>query len=557
MSAFAAFEPLAASYHLAAGLAEDTIVADPTGALRAMQRRVARTFRREAWVRRRCDDAARRVEELLAGVESGADWNERVTAWIFAAGVTTHVLLVAALANPTVRLRYLAVRRVLDAHGASAFYPLLLELLGCAGLRAARVAHHVDALATAFDAAAAAGRTPFPFSSDVTPLARPIAIDGCRALVRSGDPREAVFWLLVSFARCDRILAADAPEAAERNAPAFAALLADVGVAGPADLRDRAARVRAALPGVRRAAETILAANPRVVAVPLGGRRAARGRRARFARPGRCRASRARRTRRTRRRCRSGSSHELEAVEAPAGHDRRERAAEVAEHVHRAADTTPRVAAADREADRPRRRDAERGEPPRPRRGRGAPCVHRRGDGADDRERREREADEPGRAQPDARAEAARERVGERAAERASPAAMPSSGSAASQPTACEIEAARAQQIGREPGEVEVPAVDRAEVHRAEREHVAAARTSARPRHARMRRLAARSRSRASSAAFTPACSRGSSRNHHHHAAAHTTPTAPKIGNACRQRHALEQRDDERLRRPRRRAPPP
>lgn len=105
--------------------------------------------------------------------------------------VTTHVLLVAALRNPTVRLRYLAARDVLADYGQVGLYPELLRLLGCAQLTRQRVQQHLRELTRTFDAAAAVAKTPFFFSSDITALARPIAIDA-------------------TFARCHKILAADA-----------------------------------------------------------------------------------------------------------------------------------------------------------------------------------------------------------------------------------------------------------------------------------------------------------------------------------------------------------
>jgi hypothetical protein len=202
---------------------------------------------------------------VLAAAEAPGDWRAGVIAWLVGASVATHVLLVAALANPTVRLRYLAVRRVLDAYGAGALYPRLLGALGCARLRGARVAEHVEALAATFDAAAAAARTPFPFRCDITPLARPIAIDGALALVDSGDAREAMFWIVVTFWRCRQILVADDPAEAARLAPAWEAALADVGLRTRDDLHERIAGARALLPEVVRTAEAILAANPRVV----------------------------------------------------------------------------------------------------------------------------------------------------------------------------------------------------------------------------------------------------------------------------------------------------
>ena len=117
-------------------------------------------------------------------------------------------------------------------------------------------------MTAAFDAAAAVAATPFPFSSDITPAARPVAVDGSRDLIDRGHHREAVFWIAATYARCLAILASDAPAVAPGHTPAFEELLGDLGVASPADLVRRAGKVRGFLPRLGRVAETILAANP-------------------------------------------------------------------------------------------------------------------------------------------------------------------------------------------------------------------------------------------------------------------------------------------------------
>lgn len=254
-------EEVAGSYHLATALRTDTIIADPTGWLRALQVRVASDFTAPDRVRLRCASARRRIEDGLATVGGPAPFHEQVTAWLFATGVTTHVLLVAALRNPTVRLRYPAVREALTAYGLAGRYPELLELLGCAHLTPERVAHHLDALARTFDVAASVARTPFFFSADITPEARPVAIDGSRHLIETGDHREAVFWIVATFARCQAILAADArPDLWRAHRPAFEEVLADLGVTSAADLRRRADEVTAYLPELWSVAEALIAA---------------------------------------------------------------------------------------------------------------------------------------------------------------------------------------------------------------------------------------------------------------------------------------------------------
>jgi hypothetical protein len=74
-----------------------------------------------------------------------------------------------------------------------------------------RAEHHLGALAAAFDAAAAARRTPFVFAADISDLGRPIAIDGSRELIEGGSHREAVFWMVATYARCQKVLAHDRP----------------------------------------------------------------------------------------------------------------------------------------------------------------------------------------------------------------------------------------------------------------------------------------------------------------------------------------------------------
>jgi hypothetical protein len=258
-------ERVLASYHLAGLLRPGTVLADPTGRLAALQAAAAGQYPRRRWVRRRCRDAERRIVEGLGRLDPSAPLPAQVTAWLFPTGVTTHVLLTAGLRNPTVRRRYQAARSLLGDYGRLGFHEELLALLGCARLGRERVEHHLAAMAAAFDAAAAVVRTPFPFASDITAAARPVAVDGSRALVDQGQHREAVFWVLATFARCLTILASDGPPAAEaRHRPAMESLLADLGIAAPADLGRRAQEVRDFLPRLGQVTEAVLAANPAI-----------------------------------------------------------------------------------------------------------------------------------------------------------------------------------------------------------------------------------------------------------------------------------------------------
>ncbi|MER5280535.1 hypothetical protein ABT025_33035 [Streptomyces sp. NPDC002809] len=256
-------ETVLTSYHLAGSFRVDTVIDDPTGGLGALYASVSPRFAERGWVRRRCLDARHRVENRLAAFDASAPFHEQVPAWMFPTGVTTHVLLVAALRNPTVRLRYRAVREVLSGYGQPELYRELLELLGCADVSGRRVRHHVGELARTFDATVPVARTPFFFSSDLTAQARPIAVDGSLELLDRGEHREAVFWIVATFARCHTVLAADDPALHAARLPAFEAAVAELtGITGTADILARREEVTRFLPRLWTAAEDILVANP-------------------------------------------------------------------------------------------------------------------------------------------------------------------------------------------------------------------------------------------------------------------------------------------------------
>ncbi|MEU0730489.1 hypothetical protein [Streptomyces sp. NPDC006140] len=258
----ASADDVLASYHLAGSFRTDAIIDDPTGELHALHAHVSRHFAARPWVRRRCQDARHRIESRLAGIDTSAPFHEQVISWLFPTGVTCHVLLVAALRNPTVRLRYPAAREVLTDYGRLGLYPELLDLLGCSQLPAERVQHHLHELAATFDATVPVAKTPFPFSSDISPAARPIAIDGSQRLIDSGDHREAVFWIIATFARCHIILATDAPRLHEALLPAFQAAVTDLGIGSTRDLIHRAEEVTRFLPRLWQTTEDILLYNP-------------------------------------------------------------------------------------------------------------------------------------------------------------------------------------------------------------------------------------------------------------------------------------------------------
>jgi hypothetical protein len=258
-------EDVLTDYHLAGSFRINTLISDPTGHLEKLQQYVSAHFAEKTWVLRRCENARLRIEHGLKSINPSDPWHDQVTSWLFPTGVTTHVILVAALHNPTVRLRYLKVRDALMENGYEDVYSELLKLLGVYDMTEQRVEHHLCALEQTFDAAVFIAKTPFFFSSDITAEARAIVIDGSRELIQSGFHREAVFWMVATFARCHKIFEVDGSEEIQlKHRPAFDAMVGDLGISSTDDLTRRAGDVLDFLPKLWEIAESIISTNQHV-----------------------------------------------------------------------------------------------------------------------------------------------------------------------------------------------------------------------------------------------------------------------------------------------------
>jgi hypothetical protein len=257
-------EQILGDYHLAGTFWRPNVIADPSGELTRLQTAVARDYAKRAWVRQRCEAVEAKIRRDLQGVDPAAPFHDQVTSWLFATGVTTHMLLVAGLRNPTVRQRYLAARTLLADYGRLDFYERLLALLGCAEMSRSQAEGHLAALTEVFDATKTVIKTPFFFAADISDLARSVPIDGSRELIEQGHQREAVFWMVATYARCQKVLDHDAPVLQAQFEPGFRRLVADLEITSVADLQRRSEETKAFLPQLWTVTETILAANPEI-----------------------------------------------------------------------------------------------------------------------------------------------------------------------------------------------------------------------------------------------------------------------------------------------------
>lgn len=263
--ALSSSEAVLSHYHIAHAFQTDTIIVDLEGFLKPLQKEVSRQFCQEQWVKRRLDDVRSKSERGLEQLHVKKPFHELVMNWLFPTGVVAHLFLVAALRNPTVRLRYLAAKEVLTSYQLEDVYEHLLSQLGCQHMDAKQSKRHLTALAHTFDVTVKLKKTPFFFSSDISQEARPLAVDGTEKLINEGHHREAIFWIIATFARCHMILAVDGPTSHKAEFGYFQAALADIGIANHADLLKKAAYTRSEIGTMHEAALNILERNPAIV----------------------------------------------------------------------------------------------------------------------------------------------------------------------------------------------------------------------------------------------------------------------------------------------------
>lgn len=232
-------EAVARIDYLAAALHADSILADPTGRLNELQRSLAADYSSRSAIEKRIETRRTGIGTSLRARDRTTPWPDQVMRWLFPTTLTTHLVLAAALRPPTVRKRYVACRQVLIDHDRSGRHPDFLADLGCADLSRETIQRHLDRLADVYDPVGHMVRTRFFFSADLLPEARPVAIGGSQELIDAGLHREAVYWIMATFCRCQLQLLADDALLARETAPSFDAAAAELLGVGSIDDLDR------------------------------------------------------------------------------------------------------------------------------------------------------------------------------------------------------------------------------------------------------------------------------------------------------------------------------
>lgn len=247
-----------ANYHVAHGLHHNLVLADQTGELTALCEYIAAEFPKPERIRARVDNVITKIESNLNGFRTDVPVERQCMGLLFTAGILTHAVLVAAMRNPTVRMRYRAVRDVLIPAGRSAEYEELMRVAGFADFTAEEAETYLADMASLFDAVEPLRRTRFPFTSDLCAEMRPTAVDDLSTMIRSGSHRETLFWLCATYTRLMQQAAYDAPELYNEEMPSFLRLMKRVGLGTPEARLRRAEAIRAALPGIRALCEQII-----------------------------------------------------------------------------------------------------------------------------------------------------------------------------------------------------------------------------------------------------------------------------------------------------------
>lgn len=257
--AFSSLDHILSTHYLAFALNAGEILYDPAGKLSFLHRETAAHYGEERWVRARCLSFFERIRENIRNFDPEAPLPQRVNGWAFSVGLSCFPILAAALENCTVRKRFTAARKVLTRFGMAEFYPRLLRQLVPDPLGREQLSFHLEELEKTFSLACGTSgpSSDYPFRSDISPDGMATAIGGSRELIASDWPEEAVFWMLVTFARCHIILGMDAPELDRRRLPAFQEFLSCLGLKRKGDFPVRMESLKEFLPELQAVAERI------------------------------------------------------------------------------------------------------------------------------------------------------------------------------------------------------------------------------------------------------------------------------------------------------------
>jgi hypothetical protein len=219
-------------------MAATQILADPTGILTPLRRKVAGEYRRRRWIEARCEKEKESADKHLAAMREASIPQERLdSVWAFLSALSG-LLAVSQLKRPTTRRTLALLGELLDVQGRSDLHEAALTLFGSAHMSRADVQAMLDLGVIAFDRSVEVYKTPTPYGFTIRPHLRPYLAEATQEMIDEGKHREAMFWISALAGESYLVLQNDAP-AVEK--PGFATQLRAMHAAlGYADMLDEA-----------------------------------------------------------------------------------------------------------------------------------------------------------------------------------------------------------------------------------------------------------------------------------------------------------------------------
>ena len=214
-------------------MATTQILADPTGVLMPLHRKVASEYRRRRWVEARCEKEKESADKQLASMRAASTPQERLDAvWAFLSALSG-LLAVAQLKRPTTRRTLALLREMLQAQGRPDLHEAALAVFGSAHMSREDIQAMLDRSVIAFDRSVEVYKTPTPYGFTIRPHLRPYLSEATKEMIDEGNHREAMFWITALGGESYLVLQNDA---LDDEKPAFAAQLqemyASLGYAG-------------------------------------------------------------------------------------------------------------------------------------------------------------------------------------------------------------------------------------------------------------------------------------------------------------------------------------
>jgi len=149
--------------------------------------------------------------------------------------------------------------------GRQNLHESMLQVYGFQSINQVDVERHFQDLTNTFDYALEIIRSP-SMADFISPLARPVVIDGSRELINDGFHREAMIWIVSMRTICQQTILQDAPaDEQKKYSEQYEKLLAELGFRSPDDFPKRENDSKRLLDEVMQLADQIVETNEKII----------------------------------------------------------------------------------------------------------------------------------------------------------------------------------------------------------------------------------------------------------------------------------------------------